>query len=388
MRVTQGMITEAFIRNLNQNLRRLGKKEDMLASGKRVRLPSDDPVSATLAMRLRDTLLTVEQYTKNAEDAITWLKNTETALANTGDILQRIRELTVYAANDTLSAEDREMVLDEITQLKHQLLQEANASHNKKYLFSGYFTDKAPFYVSADGSIKAIDDFLKPQKVQVLSDSGTGITAGTVDISQLGPNVTVGRYEIIVSGYDGATANIAIKDGSGSLIAQSSGPVNQDIQIGDFYLAFSKYPITGDGTAEIILSQDSTNYNIGRLNNMTVNVPGQEVFSEIFKVVEEIEKAIQSNNAGEISGKLGNLDDAIDIVLKYRSQIGARINRLEATKTRLEYNNIDYTELLSRTEDVDVAKLIMDLKMEENVYRASLAVGARIIQPTLVDFLR
>ncbi|ADL08336.1 flagellar hook-associated protein FlgL [Thermosediminibacter oceani] len=294
MRVTQSMITEAFIRNLSQNLRRLGKKEDMLASGKKVRLPSDDPVSATLAMRLRDTLLTVEQYTKNTEDAITWLKSTETALANTGEILQRIRELTVYAANDTLSAEEREMVLDEITQLKHQLLQEANASHNKKYLFNGYHTDQAPFYIDAmDGKIK--------------------------------PSVA---------------------------------------------------------------TSETVDYNIGRSNSIQVNVMGNDVFTDIFLTVEDIEQDLLNNDSASLSGRLDQLDNAIDTVLKYRSQIGARINRLEATKTRLEYNNIDYTELLSKTEDVDVAKLIMDLKMEENVYRASLAVGARIIQPTLVDFLR
>lgn len=75
-------------------------------------------------------------------------------------------------------------------------------------------------------------------------------------------------------------------------------------------------------------------------------------------------------------------------MLKYRSQIGARTNRLEATVSRLEANEVDYKAQLSSVEDVDLAQAITDLKMEESVYRAALAVGARIIQPTLVDFLR
>ncbi|MDK2801118.1 MAG: flagellar hook-associated protein 3 FlgL [Clostridiales bacterium] len=294
MRITQGMITEAFMRNLSYNLKKLNDKEDMLSSGKRVRRPSDDPVSAILAMRLRNTLSGIEQYNKNVNDALTWLKNTESALANTGDILQRIRELTVNAANDTLTPEDRQTILDEVSQLKLQILQEANTSYNNRYLFGGYATDQPPFYI----------------------DSITGkITANT----------------------------------------------------------------SATGTLK---------YNLGMNNNMDVNVLGTDVFSDLFTTVESIESDLKLNDASALSGRLTDLDNAINIVLKYRSQIGAKSNRLDATKSRLESNEIDYTDLLSKTEDVDVAKTIMDLKMDENVYRASLAVGARIIQPTLVDFLR
>ena len=71
-----------------------------------------------------------------------------------------------------------------------------------------------------------------------------------------------------------------------------------------------------------------------------------------------------------------------------RAVVGARVNRLELQENRLESTRIDYTELLSKNQDADMAEVIMDLKMQENVYRASLAAGARIIMPSLVDFLR
>ena len=61
---------------------------------------------------------------------------------------------------------------------------------------------------------------------------------------------------------------------------------------------------------------------------------------------------------------------------------------MEATVSRLDANEVDYLELLNNTEGIDLAELITELKMEESIYRASLSVGARIIQPTLVDFLR
>ena len=75
-------------------------------------------------------------------------------------------------------------------------------------------------------------------------------------------------------------------------------------------------------------------------------------------------------------------------VFIYRSPNGARSNRLEATVARLDADEIDNLDLLNSVEGIDLAKMITELKMEESIYRASLAVGARIIQPTLVDFLR
>ncbi|MDN5331219.1 MAG: flagellar hook-associated protein 3 FlgL [Tepidanaerobacteraceae bacterium] len=410
MRITQNMLAEAFMRNLSSNLRRLGEKQDQLSSGKKVRLPSDDPVSAVFAMRLRNTLLSIDQYAKNVDDAVTWLQNTETALQNTGEILQRIRELVVYASNGTLTEADRKAILDEIAQLKEQILQEANASYNNKYLFGGYRTDIRPFSYDASGKIVANPAFAYLTKVEVLSDTGaggsgqTGFKAASVDVAKLGDSIGFGKYTIIISNFDDTnmTADIEIKDEGGNTIARASGVnVDEDGQeisgvddLGNpdasrnFFLNFKNFPLKGDGTVVLSLYAERKNsYNLGRLNTMDVALYGDEVFSEIFKTVESIEQDLRNNDSASLSSRLSDLDDAINILLKFRSQVGAKINRLEATKTRIENNRIDYTALLSKTEDIDIAQVIMDLKMEENVYRASLAVGARIIQPTLVDFL-
>ena len=68
--------------------------------------------------------------------------------------------------------------------------------------------------------------------------------------------------------------------------------------------------------------------------------------------------------------------------------VGARVNRLELQQSRLESIQETFTSLLSKTEDANMAEVIMQLQLQENVYRASLAAGARIIQPSLLDFLR
>jgi flagellar hook-associated protein 3 FlgL len=399
------MITEAFMRNLSYNLKRLGEKQDMLSSGKRVRLPSDDPVSAALAMRLRDDLEAIDQSKRNAEDALTWMKNSETALSNTNDILQRVRELVVKAANGTNTPEDRNTILDEISQLKEQVLQEANTSYNQRYLFGGFHSDKAPFFKDVEGVIKPIREQLIPFGVSI-AEKSAGITDFLqIDLHKLGQDVIIGSYTIEVTNFDDTTdpstpkVDITIKKAdTGEVVAQKTGVVaNADGQSiegiagegWNFVLNLADSPITNDGTAKIILTSGEIEYNVGSIDRIGVSVPGRDLFTGIFETIELIEKDIVDDNPENLSDlRLMELDDAISEVLRFFSRIGAKMNRLEATISRLEFNKIDYTELLSKAEDADISEVIMGLKMEEAVYRASLAVGSRIIQPNLADFLR
>ena len=91
---------------------------------------------------------------------------------------------------------------------------------------------------------------------------------------------------------------------------------------------------------------------------------------------------LANENFAELSGSdLRELDQYINNLLSFRSEAGAKVNRLELVESRLEDMELNYTELLSENEDVDMARLIIDLKNQENVYRASLAAGARIINP-------
>ncbi len=131
---------------------------------------------------------------------------------------------------------------------------------------------------------------------------------------------------------------------------------------------------------------------VGQNNTVQINVQGKAVFNNdgaggIFKVLSNIVDDFRSPNAGT-SDHIAKLDSQMDNVLKERSEIGARMNRMELSISRLEGLEVSTTRLLSNEEDVDMAEVITNLKSQENVHRAALSVGARIIQPSLVDFLR
>lgn len=108
----------------------------------------------------------------------------------------------------------------------------------------------------------------------------------------------------------------------------------------------------------------------------------------IYQLLDKIATDLESGNQTEMDLDLGVVQDKLDGLIKERAVIGAKVNRLDLQEARMESTTINYKVLLSNNQDADMAEVIMQLKMRENVYRASLAAGARIIQPSLVDFLR
>jgi len=95
-----------------------------------------------------------------------------------------------------------------------------------------------------------------------------------------------------------------------------------------------------------------------------------------------------NNNDGEAAGRLiGDLTEGINQLLNQRSAVGAKVIRLEAAETRLDELEYNFTDLLSQVEDADITQLVTDLATQENSYHAALIAAAKIIQPSLLDFL-
>ncbi|MBB3110495.1 flagellar hook-associated protein 3 FlgL [Paenibacillus phyllosphaerae] len=133
---------------------------------------------------------------------------------------------------------------------------------------------------------------------------------------------------------------------------------------------------------------------------MAVNVTGDELFGNAvtpgeeessdnaFNILSQAVKALDAGDTSSLQSLLGKVDSRISTMLEKRSEVGARMNRIELITNRLENNNINLQTVQSKTEDADMAEVITNLKMEENVYQASLSAGSQIIRPSLVDFLK
>lgn len=129
-------------------------------------------------------------------------------------------------------------------------------------------------------------------------------------------------------------------------------------------------------------------------SKMAVNATGDKVFdvsggsSQLLNMMDNLKTALTAGDHQTVSNLLSNIDNEMENVLAVRADAGAKSNRIDLMKNRLQSDNYNFTTLLSKNEDADMAQVITNLKMDENVYRASLAAGARIIEPSLIDFLK
>ncbi|MNK59573.1 Flagellin [compost metagenome] len=160
------------------------------------------------------------------------------------------------------------------------------------------------------------------------------------------------------------------------------------------------FPKNTDGTSDTsslsTLTTDTglINYSVGDSVQMPINLTGTDVFGKgtdstnIFNIMDTLSAALTSGNAAGISAHLDQIDQRMETVLTSRADLGAKTNRIELMQSRLGDLNTNLTDLQSKTEDADYAELIMRSKVQENIYNASLSAGSKIIQPSLVDFLR
>jgi flagellar hook-associated protein 3 FlgL len=109
-------------------------------------------------------------------------------------------------------------------------------------------------------------------------------------------------------------------------------------------------------------------------------------------ILEDIVKHLDSDKDTDIKeitkDDLAALDAVMDNILKLRSQVGAKGNRMESALEKNKEENFNLTEILSKTEDIDLTEKTMEYAVAISVYMASLQTSARVLQPTLMDYVR
>ena len=158
--------------------------------------------------------------------------------------------------------------------------------------------------------------------------------------------------------------------------------------------------LTGNGIPDVTFLKDvlgagalpddqkDVRFEIGVNVTMSINMDGEGVFSPIFQALQGLYGQLTAINSDPNATPLDDLDQALDSVLQQVSELGGKQNRVDLAHERLADLHLGLTKHLSEEQDLDYAEAIMELKMEEFAYRTALSVGARIIQPSLVDFLR
>jgi flagellar hook-associated protein 3 FlgL len=127
--------------------------------------------------------------------------------------------------------------------------------------------------------------------------------------------------------------------------------------------------------------------------SVQVNIPGQTVFgpagSDLFRVLSDIQNQLTTGNTQQLlDTDLGDLDKAFLRIQDNLALVGARYHQVEAMSERAESVQLDATNQLASVESIDLPKTVMDLQLQEVAYQAALGAASRVLQPSLVDFLK
>lgn len=516
MRITNQIMTNNTIANINNNKLALSSIEDRYNTGKKVQRPSDDPVVAIRALKLRNNLTEIKQYyKKNVPDARSWIRVTESALVQVSDICTTLHTLSTQGAHDTLTPENRQSIMKTMKQYKEQIYVEGNASYAGRFVFTGFKTDTSLSYQedskdrryqiteeqTADDlktTLKTfggyqIEDYYeggtefkdepKNQEVHSLRIAFDKLDPGeadgttlsyldkdgewqTIDLGFEGPNAageekifTSASYHSYKKPEDGAnfiadsgeiilsdSAYAALKDAKSiRLTYQKTEFKKGDVRPEHYFdctatkldeegnpseepadtVTYTKedqdihYDVSFNQRLQInTQAKDSITTEIGRELDgifMAVEDVGfvEDKIAKVNKLIKSLKDEDEEGNQDEIakamelkkhleteltlkkkvmqerfSASLDNIKSFQDKINKAISDLGSREVRLNLTETRLSTQTDDFTELMSNNEDADLVETIVEFNAQQVIYNASLMSASKVVQNTLLDFLR
>lgn len=376
-RVTQGMLTSNSIRNISNAYKKLNTLENQLTTGKKINRPSDDPVTAMKGIRYRTEVLETGQYLdRNITEVNSWMDNADSTMNLVTESLQRIRELTLQGANDTYESNQRASIASEIEQIMEHIATLSNSQVNNKYIFNGTDTTNQPV---------DLENFDFDMDINTFTST---------------PPANPENYVIVYNGetlnYDTTSASPVFKfnNGSNTITIDNSDPTNPNRVT---YQEGANPPIDLKSFQVVIANKNAFSTNNQNVNievmkgiKIPVNVNPANVFSsQMFGDIQSLVKAMKEGASGEqLDSYIGNIDTHLQNVITERSELGARSNRVEMIESRVSSQEITAKKIMSENEDIDAEKVIIELTSHETLLRASLSVGAKIMQPTLMDFLR
>ncbi len=368
MRIADKMSFDQVNNNLSKNRTEMAQLQNQAATQKRVTKPSDDPVSAARVLASRVELSGTQQYLKNLDFARSFLESTDESLAELTDQLVRAKELALGQANDAgANVQSRNIVATEMEQIYDQMVQIGNRQHGDRFIFSGFRTTTSPF------SLKG-EYFGDMGEMKIHVDKGSFLPMNIP-----GAKVFLGRG----LSKDGIThGNVeqarTIEEFEKTSTPSSSPPLSAPQQNENP----SSISINIRGPASVVKSH---------ANNTTPEVKdseGNENGVDLFSVVRHLQIALRTNDKHSIQDSLDDLDSAISQVVMARSQVGSRVMTLNSAMETLQKSKVDSHSSVSQLEDADAFEVVSDINKSESTLKATLATSGKLIQPSLLDFLR
>ncbi|WP_434401033.1 flagellin [Planococcus sp. 11815] len=393
---------------------------EKLSSGLRINSAKDDAAGLTISEKMRGQIRGLEQASTNAQDGISLIQTAEGTLSVTQDILQRMRELSVQAANDTNTSNDREEIQKEVTQLVEEIDRISSSTEfNTKKLLNGSSGLKVAdgtqvTNASAGPNTKQGTYQIDANGAALATSATTGVaTAATADADVVGAgtlnvngvDITVAAtdtYKDLANKINSSVSGVVVDfQGTGDTFqirsADTGGSSSLKVTEGADIIAGVDYTTGNELDAKGTNASGLTDANFGAGasltysgNKVTVNggdadglsftlkdnasdtsvtVNGSLSFHIGANENQTINVSINAMDSGSLGVKgvdvttttgaesaITTINDAIELVSGERSKLGATQNRLEHTINNLNTSSENITAAESRIRDVDYAE--------------------------------
>jgi flagellar hook-associated protein 3 FlgL len=153
MRVTDSMITNRVIFNMQRSITRFYNLQTDMSSGRRINKPSDDPTGALRDLSYRTELSKISQYRNNVSQALNWTSTYDSVLNDMGNFVTTVKEIAVAMSNGTYDENAREASASEVRSIFDQMIQLGNSRLEDRYIFSGFKTKEKPLTVTTNGVV-------------------------------------------------------------------------------------------------------------------------------------------------------------------------------------------------------------------------------------------
>lgn len=403
MRISTSTFYERNLSALNGQQQQLFRTQQMLSAGTKYLTAADDPVAASRALGVRQTLSESKQFATSRDRAMATLTHEDTALDSATLILQDIKTLTVAAGNGTLSDADRSSMATALQSKLDQLVGVANSDDgNGQFLFAGYKSGKAPFAAAAGGAVQYMGDqgqrMIQVDVARQMSSSDDGrsvfqsVQGGAGYVTSGGTantgNGVFGAVSIVNATAPNYGKDFAISFTGGNYTVQTNdtppvvaatGPyvVGTPITFGGVKLAISGTPADGD-TFAVTTAQNA----------------GTDIFKSVGELVTALRQpltgggvAAQAKLQNALSTANVKVTNAHDNVLTIRSSVGSRMNELDALDSAGAAGDLTEKSYLSGIEDLDVTSAIADFYQRETSLKATQLTFARLSNIALFNYI-
>lgn len=350
-------------RNLGVTTGQLSKSTEKLSSGYRINRAGDDAAGLAISEKMRGQIRGLGQASTNSEDGISLIQTAEGALQETQSIIQRMRELSVQAANDSNTDDDRAQIQSEVTQLTQEVDRIATTSEfNTKKLLDGSVKGVTTKEVGKAGGEATFTN----GKASLLALSAKGADlADKTDVVRLVAKADITQTSALANGFDttalhGSTAGVASLGTSDAEITLNgvkfkiSGALN--IKAGDVITLSTTKAVDA---AEESVGKEALRFQVGANFGQEVTLGIGSMKATDLDIVRTDTghegEALDVTSQKKASLAIKAFDNALQSVSKERAKLGAVQNRLEHTIANLDTSEENVQAAEARIRDVDMA---------------------------------